>query len=133
MKYNVLLFLTFAFLLLNIQPAAAVLRPVEKTADTEVISPADMEKAEKEWKEMSRKERKEVKKQFRKDLKKAAKNNQAKGGVGKLLLIIIAVLAPPIAMLLYDGLSGRFWLSLLLTILFYLPGLIYTLVVILED
>ncbi|MFK7934805.1 MAG: YqaE/Pmp3 family membrane protein [Saprospiraceae bacterium] len=47
--------------------------------------------------------------------------------------MLIAILAPPIAMLLYDGLSGRFWLSLLLTILLYLPGLIYTLIVILED
>lgn len=133
MKYHVLLFLTFAFLLISIQPASAVLRPIKKTADTEIISATEMEKAEKEWKEKSRKEKKEMKKQLRKDLKKAAKNNQAKGGVGKLLLILIAILAPPIAMLLYDGLSGRFWLSLLLTILLYLPGLIYTLIVILED
>ena len=50
-----------------------------------------------------------------------------------LLLVIIAILLPPLAMALYDGITSRFWISLLLTLLFYLPGLIYTLVIILGE
>ncbi|MEM1119998.1 MAG: YqaE/Pmp3 family membrane protein [Bacteroidota bacterium] len=48
-----------------------------------------------------------------------------------MLLVILAILIPPLAMGLYDGITNRFWISLLLTLLFYVPGLIYTLVVIL--
>jgi len=51
-----------------------------------------------------------------------------------LLLIILAVLVPPLAMFIFDeGLSNRFWISLILTFIGYVPGLIYTLVVILND
>jgi uncharacterized membrane protein YqaE (UPF0057 family) len=50
-----------------------------------------------------------------------------------VLLVILAILIPPLAMALYDGISNRFWISLLLTLLFFVPGMIYTLVVILGD
>lgn len=49
----------------------------------------------------------------------------------KLLMIIIAVILPPLAVALDSGLSKQFWISLVLTLLFYLPGLIYALYVIL--
>lgn len=50
------------------------------------------------------------------------------------LLIVLAVLIPPLAMFIYDeGLSYRFWLSLILTIIGFVPGMIYTLVIILND
>lgn len=49
-----------------------------------------------------------------------------------LLLVIIAFFIPFLAVGLYDGISGRFWLSLILTLLFWLPGFIYALIVILE-
>ncbi len=49
-----------------------------------------------------------------------------------LLLVIIAFFIPFLAVALYDGISGRFWLSLILTLLFWLPGFIYALIVILE-
>lgn len=51
-----------------------------------------------------------------------------------LLLVIITILLPPLGMFLYEGdITSRFWISLLLTLLFYVPGLIYTLVVILGE
>jgi uncharacterized membrane protein YqaE (UPF0057 family) len=54
------------------------------------------------------------------------------GNINTLLLVIIAILLPPLAVGLHDrGLSTRFWISLLLTLLFYIPGLIYALIVIL--
>jgi len=41
------------------------------------------------------------------------------------LLILLAILLPPLAVALAAGLGGRFWLNLLLTILGYLPGLVH--------
>lgn len=48
-------------------------------------------------------------------------------GISTLLLVIVAILLPPVAVLLVDGLGGPFLLSILLTLLFYVPGLIYAL------
>jgi uncharacterized membrane protein YqaE (UPF0057 family) len=39
--------------------------------------------------------------------------------------IILVIIFPPLAMLWRFGLSGKFFLNLLLTILFYVPGLIH--------
>jgi uncharacterized membrane protein YqaE (UPF0057 family) len=42
-----------------------------------------------------------------------------------ILLIILAVILPPLAVLLVVGLRGPFWLNILLTLLGYIPGLIH--------
>jgi uncharacterized membrane protein YqaE (UPF0057 family) len=42
-----------------------------------------------------------------------------------VLEIILAILFPPLAMLWRFGLSGKFLLNLILTLLFYVPGLIH--------
>lgn len=96
------------------------------------VSPAP---AEKSWKELSRKERRAVKKEVRKKLKTMVKEakSRAASDTNTLLLVIIAILIPFLAMAIYDGITNRFWISLLLTLLFYLPGLIYTLVIILGE
>lgn len=47
-----------------------------------------------------------------------------------ILLVILAVLLPPLAVLIVDGLSLSFLLGLALWLLFYIPGLIYALLVI---
>ena len=87
--------------------------------------------AKKEWQESSRQE-KRMKKQEIKSAIKAFKAGDISENM--LLLVIITILLPPLGMLLYEGAAtGRFWLSLLLTLLFYLPGLIYTLVIILGE
>lgn len=39
----------------------------------------------------------------------------------------LAVLLPPFAVYLKDGAGVHFWLNILLTLLFYLPGLIHAL------
>jgi uncharacterized membrane protein YqaE (UPF0057 family) len=50
-----------------------------------------------------------------------------------LLYVILAILLPPLAVGLYTGgLTTEFWICLILTLLFYLPGLIYALIVILS-
>jgi uncharacterized membrane protein YqaE (UPF0057 family) len=49
----------------------------------------------------------------------------------KLLLIIIAILIPPLAVGLKRGIGGALILNIILTVLFYLPGLLHALYVIL--
>jgi len=51
-----------------------------------------------------------------------------------VLLCILAVLLPPLAVYLHEGeVNNRFWISLLLTLLFWFPGIIYALIIILGD
>ena len=127
--------LTYTLLLLLFtMPTYAVnstVKPVEKTVNEAPVHPI-----EKEWEELSRKEKRAKKKELRKGLKSALKDaNEAKkagGDTDNLLLIIIAILIPPLAMALYDGITERFWISLLLTLLLYVPGLVYTLYIILS-
>jgi uncharacterized membrane protein YqaE (UPF0057 family) len=48
------------------------------------------------------------------------------------LKIILAILLPPVGVFSEVGLSGHFWLNLLLTLLGYVPGIIHALYVILK-
>ena len=85
-----------------------------------------------ELKNMSKKERKALKKDKKKRIKQALKDHKDSKDTNLVLLVILAIIFPPLAMGIYEGgLTTRFWISLLLTLLFYLPGLIYTLVIIL--
>ena len=49
-----------------------------------------------------------------------------------LLLVIIAILLPPVAVLLKDGVGLHLVLSIVLTLLFWLPGFIHALWLILR-
>uniref|UniRef100_UPI0006850D23 YqaE/Pmp3 family membrane protein n=1 Tax=Cesiribacter andamanensis TaxID=649507 RepID=UPI0006850D23 len=50
-----------------------------------------------------------------------------------MLLVIITILLPPLGVFLHQGeINAKFWISLLLTLLFYVPGLIYSLLVIFD-
>ncbi|WP_242918844.1 YqaE/Pmp3 family membrane protein [Pontibacter liquoris] len=66
------------------------------------------------------------KKEFKKDVKEAyrASSNTS------IVEIILAVLLPPLAVFLHDGIGTSFWISIILTLLFYLPGIIYALLVV---
>jgi len=48
----------------------------------------------------------------------------------KVLLIILAILLPPLAVYLKKGVKKDFWINLILTLLFYLPGIIHALIVV---
>ncbi|MTI26812.1 YqaE/Pmp3 family membrane protein [Fulvivirga kasyanovii] len=45
-------------------------------------------------------------------------------------MMILAVIIPPLAVGLTYGVIDKFWISLLLTILFFIPGMIYSLIVV---
>lgn len=51
----------------------------------------------------------------------------------KIVQIIAAILLPPLGVFLKRGLGWSFVLSILLTLLAYLPGLIYALYIVLRD
>lgn len=48
-----------------------------------------------------------------------------------VLLVILAILIPPLAVGLYEGITTRFWIDLLLTLLFFIPGMVYALLIVL--
>jgi uncharacterized membrane protein YqaE (UPF0057 family) len=51
---------------------------------------------------------------------------EARDGIfSKILLVILAVIFPPLAVFLIQGFRGHFWLNLLLLILFYVPALVH--------
>lgn len=50
-----------------------------------------------------------------------------------LLLIIIAILIPPLAVGLKRGIGGALLLNIILTLLFWLPGLLHAVYVVLQN
>ncbi len=64
---------------------------------------------------------------------KAAKKAGSEPSTNTVLLAILAVLVPPLAVYLKEGvINGKFWLSLVLTLLFWIPGVIYALILVLS-
>jgi len=47
-------------------------------------------------------------------------------------LIIAALLLPPLAIFLSEGLSRNFWIGVMLTCLGFVPGVIFTIAVVLK-
>ncbi|MCB2228303.1 MAG: YqaE/Pmp3 family membrane protein [Desulfarculaceae bacterium] len=50
---------------------------------------------------------------------------EPRAGSASFLLILLAIILPPLAVALSSGLGGRFWLNILLTLLGYIPGLVH--------
>lgn len=42
-----------------------------------------------------------------------------------IIMLIVATILPPLAILIYFGAHRKFWVCLLLTLLFWVPGIIY--------
>lgn len=121
---------TFTFL-----PASAINPSSSPTEETAPAKENSVNDALKEFKSLSRKEKRERFKAVKKVMKefRAAKKAGAEPSTNTLLLVILAILLPPLAVYLHEGaINNRFWISLLLTLLFWLPGIIYALIVILE-
>jgi uncharacterized membrane protein YqaE (UPF0057 family) len=88
------------------------------------------------FKNLPKKDRKAKIKEVKKELKafKGAKKAGQEPSTNTVLLVILAILLPPLAVYLHQGeINSKFWISLLLTLLFWIPGVIYALVVILGN
>lgn len=125
---KVLLFFSMLFCLSAVLPAHAAV--AVQSAATE----AAVEEAHTPTKRELRKEKRQERRAKRMAIRSAIKDmRKADVSDDLLLIIIITILIPPLGMFLFEGdFTDRVLISLLLTLLFYLPGLIYTLIVILD-
>ncbi len=86
------------------------------------------------FRNLPKNERKAKIKEVKKEIKafKAAKKANGEPSTNTLLLVILAILLPPLAVYLHQGeINNKFWISLVLTLLFFVPGVIYALIVVL--
>jgi len=131
------LILAVALMQLSITFAAVPIVESKKDSATAYVSKDDeamVKNAVAAFKSLSKKERRAK----IADAKQMLKNYKAEKAAGEtntntLLLAILAILLPPLAVYLHeDDINTKFWLSLLLTLLFWLPGVIYALFIILS-
>jgi len=104
------------------------------TASTSItIDDAVVTDAMSQFKSLSRVDRKAKLKEV-KSLMKEYKANKASATPSSdiVLLAILAILLPPLAVYLHEGTTnGTFWISVLLTLLFWIPGVIFALITVL--
>ena len=96
-------------------------------------NPATVKAALAEFKSLSKQEKKQRIKDVKKELKVFKKEKKANksANVEMCLLIVLAILLPPLAVYLHQGeINGKFWLSILFWFLFIIPGIIYALLVV---
>ena len=109
--------------------------PVEQmTSVHSVVLERTGSKLVKQEKELAKKADKEQKKMERKAkwLKRFIGDGITESD-NKILAIILAILLPPIGVWFFEGeITMHFWLDLLLTFLFWIPGVIYALYIILR-
>lgn len=117
--------------------SAAVLteptNPAQTTTKAATLDDAVVNDAMAQFKSLSRVERK-MRVNEAKAKMKEYKANKATGdaSTNTLLLVILALLLPPLAVYLHEGvINGKFWLNLILSLLFFIPGVIHALIVIL--
>jgi uncharacterized membrane protein YqaE (UPF0057 family) len=113
---------------------AAVSAPLPVPTSTEP-DPAVVKAALAEFRSLSAKERRVRFKEARKAIKEyKAQQRAGKAPVaGTFLQVLFAILIPPLGVYLHEGeINKRFWIDLLLTLLFFLPGMIYALIVVLS-
>ena len=144
MKKIIMIFALGIFCTGALQASSSETEPATKStaagtttvAKEPVLDDAVTMDAMREFKSLSRVERKmrlsNAKKAI-KEYKEAKKSGTASDtSTNTLLLVILAILLPPLAVALHEGgINGKFWLSLLLTLCFWIPGVIYALIVIL--
>lgn len=128
MKYLKTTLPALAFLLLLNSPASAIVPATVPNDDptTTIVNGI------KEFKSLPRSERKARLKELRKTLREWRANRRAgKESDNQILAIIFAILIPPLGVFIYQQrITTKFWISLLLTLLFWLPGAIYSLLVV---
>ena len=126
--FSSLLMATMLISTIPLQSSALAVLPGTHEPD-----PATIKAAFKEFKSLSKQEKKRRIKDVKKELKVFKKEKKANksANVEMWLLILLAILLPPMAVYLYyEEINSRFWLSIILWFCFILPGVIYALLVV---
>lgn len=133
MRKNLLAFVSLLIIGTSFNTTSAAF-VIPASATTENPDPAKVKAAMAAFNNLSKSDRKEKIKELKKELKvfKAAKKAGNAPSTNTLLLVILAILLPPLAVYLHQGeINKKFWISLVLTLLFFVPGVIYALIVVL--
>jgi len=78
-----------------------------------------------------RKARKELKKEIKSTIKSEIKEAKEQGEDDDyILMMVLAFLIPPLGVGLTYGITTEFWISLVLTLIFWFPGAIYSLIMV---
>jgi uncharacterized membrane protein YqaE (UPF0057 family) len=105
--------------------------------DSTTLNDSAYIKAINEFKSLSKTEKKVRAKEAKKLLKdyKKQKKNGDDVSTNELLLAILCVILPPLAVYLHQNkeTNTKFWISLILTLLFWVPGIIYAILVVFFD
>lgn len=134
-------FLSLIFILLFVTGstlpsfASFIIHPANGVADPVKSESTSFASAFHDLLNLSRKERRARIREVKSEIKefKAQQKAGSEPSTNQLLLVILAILLPPLAVYLHEGvINGKFWLDLLLTLLFFLPGVIYALIVVLK-
>lgn len=127
----------FIYLLVSLIVTTSVVaseKPVlkEKSEKAKVVKEdVASEKVEKRKTKLKLKEKIKIIKQLRK-LKKESKKKGTMADVPFILLIILAILLPPLAVWLHAEDVTKLVISIILTLLFWLPGIIYAFLVLFD-
>lgn len=131
------LFLCLAFIQLTVSFAALPVVKSKNDTSSAYLSKDDekmVKNAVKAFRSLSKEEKKSRMAEAKMMLKeyKAAKANED-ADTNTVLLAILAILLPPLAVYLHEKtINTKFWISLILSLLFWLPGVIYALIVVLS-
>jgi len=126
--------LTIANSVTNYSSAALVMPSSSvPAAPAKEPDPSTVRSAINEFKNLSKRERKSRIREAKKEVKayKAARKAGTASQPETWVLVLLAILLPPLAVYLHQGeINSKFWISILLTLLFWIPGVIYAFLVI---
>ena len=125
---------TFNFLV-SAYSCAALVAPLSSVpaATRTKPDPSAVKSAMDEFRSLSKKERKTRIKNAKKEIRKykAERKRGVNTDIEPWVLIVLAILLPPLAVYLYeDEINWKFWVSIALTILIWIPGVIFAFLVI---
>lgn len=101
----------------------------------ETINKLTLKNSMLEFKSLSKHEKKTRIKEAKLAIKefKAQKSAGTEASTNTILLVILAILLPPLAVYLHENeINGKFWLDVILTLLLFIPGMVYALIVVLS-
>ncbi len=105
--------------------------PVKTTGTSKKMDNQDLTNSKTPIAATSMKEAKRDLRNSMRESRKEMKSSSSSAGLqdeSLILYVILAILIPPLAVGLLYGIGTEFWISLVLTLLFFVPGVIYALI-----